>query len=614
MYRLLLVLFVSVAFIKTGFSQVAIVNPVFSKTTHNELKIEKIEFFPDETILYFFIYADKGSFCVDTSFHIIGKTDNKTYKLLKIEGMKTCPESYNFEKNSVRFRLHFQPVDIKNDYIDLIEDCEDFCVKINNILINEVISKIEHSYNRAKRDYSQRKYNKAIGEAIHVLPIIQDTTGLRYGQILLIIADSYLSLKDFDNAEFWYNKILASDLADSLKTGIISEPFANFKHKACMGLGSVYEYKNDWAKSMEWLNVGKSFPFQTYSNTHRLKHLVRMMEWYVFLYEKMEMYEAAVHENLTFIVTYFSSGIREAQYLKANQRLVDLVCTHFDNSLFIAQLDSALENMAIKQLNDIIICEFFFLNQKYEIKVLENHRDLLTDETYRFISGSQINAKDMDYFMKLVKSQLFYSRIQIMNGLNLEWKDNLICYKDEPYTGKFAEFWNNGNKRTEGELKDGVFNGSFTFYYKNGLVHKTGEKKNGVKNGVWKTYYENGAIESEGEYLNGLMTGKWVHWYPSGKQNEQLEISEGDWVGMIVNALLDDDIPLQKMTEIYYADDVEHGSFIIWFKNGQKYREGYCEHGKRVDKWTEWNEDGVVVKKAYYKKGVLIKGDCFDKK
>jgi antitoxin component YwqK of YwqJK toxin-antitoxin module len=608
----ILFLIITVLSVNICISQTIIENPSFNKTTHKDLKIEKITIDDNKTIVDFFIYADEGWFCVENSYYIKGKTDEKTYKLLKSEGMSICPKNYEFNHDSVRFSLHFQPIDTINDYIDIIEGCDNSCVTIENILIDNGIADINNAYSKANNYYHQKNYTKAIEIAKNGLQLVKDTNGLRYGQLSLIIGDSYLWSKDYDNAEIWYQRILNSNLVDSTETGNFAYPFANFKNKACQGMAYVYEYKGDWMKSLEWLEKEKSYPFYTYGNTHRLKHAIHILEWYVFLYEKMEKYDKAVYENLTFIINYFGSGVREQLYMKTNQRLVNLIASHYDNSKFISQLDSALENMIVTENEDLVISEFNFLNQKYKIKVGKNQKDFKTDKEYRLITGSENKTKDKDYFINRVKNQLFYDRAQLVIGQSLYKNGDLIFYKGQPYTGKFYEFWVNGNVRTEGELKEGVFNGDFTFYYENGIVKETGSMIEGSYHGLWKTYYDNGAIESEGAYNQGKRNDKWIFWYPSGKQNMPLSFTGGDLAGFSMTAQSDEDIPKQKKAEINYTNDVEDGLITIWFENGQKFREGRYENGKRFGKWIEWNKDGDVVKSAKYKDGNLIKGDSFD--
>lgn len=605
---LLAILFI----IKAGISQTTIINPPFEKSTHNDLKIKRIAISSTETIIDFSIYGDEGWFCIDTSYYIKGKTDNKSYKFTKSTGMDICPESYKFNHDSVSFSLYFQPIDIINDYIDIIEGCNNSCVKIENVLINNELVLIEKEYNNANKSYNQKKYIEAIEYAKNALANVKDTNGLRYGQLSLIIADSYLWSKDYENAENWYLKILNSNLIDSMETGNFSSPFANFKNKACQGMAYVFEYRGDWKKSLEWLKKERTYTFYTYSNTHSLKHSIHILEWYIFLYEKMEQYDKAVKENLAFIINNFGSGVREQQYMRANQRLVNLVAQHYDNTVFISKLDSSLQNMILIEDDEFITSVFPFLGEKYEIKVSKNLKDFKTDESYRIITGSENKVKNKEYFTNRVKSQLFYDRLKLVNGLSLQKIKDLIYYKNVLYSGKFYEFWINGNYRTEGEIKDGILNGNFTFYYENGKKKKTGKMIKGDYLGLWKTYYENGAIESEGEYDQNRKNGKWLFWYPSGKQNVPLEFTDGDLAGWSMTAQSDEDIPIQMKAEINYKNDIEDGVVTIWFENGKKFREGNYSDGKRIGKWIEWNENGDIVKKAEYKDGKLKKGDDFD--
>lgn len=602
----ILLTFVSTFIISLVFSQTIIQKPFFEKTTHETLEILSITLSDKETVIEMSIRGDNGWFCADTSYYINDRDNGKKYKLIKANNVPLCPKSYKFKNDSLAFQLVFPALEKNVNYIDIIEGCDNACVKIEKILVNSKMSKIKKGYGNAKNLFSDKKYSQSLKTAIETISLITDTTCLEYGQITLLIASDYLRLKDYSNAEKWYSKILASNLSDSLETNDFMDPYANFKYKAYEGIAYVYEYKEDWENSLKYVNLAESYPYISYSPTHRLEEAVDILEWKVFLYEKMKNYDKAVYENLIFIINNFGSGVRERLYKRTNQRLVNLVDSHYERYNFKSILDSAIEKMTIIKQDSFIIASFKFMNETYKIRVFQNLKDLKTDENYRLILGSENKIKDKDYFKNRITNQLFYQRIQLMSGQVFTKNGNLLYYLDKPYTGTFYEFWINGNNRTKGELKNGIFEGDFVFYFENGNIKETGKMTDGNKSGIWKKYYDNGAIECEGEYIDGKYNGKWIFWYESGKQNVPVEIN-----GYTLNATSDKELPKQKKAEMNFKNDLENGLVTIWYENNQIFRQGKYIDGKRDGEWKEWNEEGALVKKGKFKKGALISGDKF---
>jgi antitoxin component YwqK of YwqJK toxin-antitoxin module len=49
---------------------------------------------------------------------------------------------------------------------------------------------------------------------------------------------------------------------------------------------------------------------------------------------------------------------------------------------------------------------------------------------------------------------------------------------------------------------------------------------------------------------------------------------------------------------------INHGQFVEYYKNGQKFAEGRYENGARIGEWTYWYEDGKPCKTVQYRDGV----------
>ena len=129
---------------------------------------------------------------------------------------------------------------------------------------------------------------------------------------------------------------------------------------------------------------------------------------------------------------------------------------------------------------------------------------------------------------------------------------------------EFREWYENGNKKTEGNFK--------------------GEKKNGL----WIRWYENGQKKMEGFFKEGKLNGKWIKWFEDGK----------------------------KWEEGYYLNGNEVGQWTYWRDDGTKRKEGvyYDNNLKPIEdgdpipdgKWIYYNEDDSIQKEETYKEGKLI--------
>ena len=135
----------------------------------------------------------------------------------------------------------------------------------------------------------------------------------------------------------------------------------------------------------------------------------------------------------------------------------------------------------------------------------------------------------------------------------LEFREDIAYLKgsDNPYTGKYFAFWNNGNKN-KGNYKDGKKEGLQTYW------HKNGQKK------------------VEENYKNGKQDGLTVWWHENG----------------------------QKSSEVNYKDGKQEGLNVGWHSNGRKRFEGNMKNGKKDGVWTHWHKSGRKSMESHYKDGV----------
>ena len=92
-----------------------------------------------------------------------------------------------------------------------------------------------------------------------------------------------------------------------------------------------------------------------------------------------------------------------------------------------------------------------------------------------------------------------------INMVDLVARDGVVYTKDtnKPYSGPVFSLYENGQKRSEGTLKDGKADGKFTWWYENGQKMLEGTYKEGKLVGKQTAWYENGQKSSERTWKDG---------------------------------------------------------------------------------------------------------------
>ena len=139
-------------------------------------------------------------------------------------------------------------------------------------------------------------------------------------------------------------------------------------------------------------------------------------------------------------------------------------------------------------------------------------------------------------------------------------RDGVFYTKDtnKPYSGQVFSLYDDGEKKREGNLKDGKLDGLWTYWYENGQKKWEGTFKDGEYYSLVNYWDENGEIKIKDG--NGL----WTSWYKNGHKKE-----EGT-----------------------YKNGKQDGLFTFWYENGQKASEETWKDEKYTRK--AWNEDGSV--------------------
>ena len=159
-------------------------------------------------------------------------------------------------------------------------------------------------------------------------------------------------------------------------------------------------------------------------------------------------------------------------------------------------------------------------------------------------------------------------------------------------------YYPNGNKKTEGKIKDGKIEGLLKYYDINGALSSEANYVDGKKEGKNNAYYENGKIKSETNYEKGLMNGYFKKYYKNGKVKlEGAYIDDtkvGVWKSYYANG---------NQEAINFYKDGEYDQWQQYFaSNGKLDAEDYIELDYVSKRW-DYDSLGNVAQEASLDRG-----------
>ena len=158
--------------------------------------------------------------------------------------------------------------------------------------------------------------------------------------------------------------------------------------------------------------------------------------------------------------------------------------------------------------------------------------------------------------------------------------------------GLWMDFYPNGQKRYEGQFKDGRCTGEFKYYDEQGrlkatnLFDRTGEKA------LNKTYAENGTLIATGYYLHQKKEGVWQYF---SRDNGKMILEEDNKDGKVHGASKVYYENGVLMMERQFVDGLMEGHAKIYYPSSALKEEGDYLHGEKTGIWKAYNEDGDVI-------------------
>ena len=91
---------------------------------------------------------------------------------------------------------------------------------------------------------------------------------------------------------------------------------------------------------------------------------------------------------------------------------------------------------------------------------------------------------------------------------------------------KETEYYESGQVKMEGGMKDGKMDGEWTAYFIDGRVQSHGFFENGNRTGAAQVFYSNGNKLEEGFYKEGKHCGKWKFYDEQGNLLKEVDYGE----------------------------------------------------------------------------------------
>lgn len=154
-----------------------------------------------------------------------------------------------------------------------------------------------------------------------------------------------------------------------------------------------------------------------------------------------------------------------------------------------------------------------------------------------FEEGRMLRRVDRPYPAKIagaqpkLKSQDWYLVPTPFNVETNDWNRNVVTY--QPFDssqvirhGRSINFYENGQRESEGNYVEGKRHGSFVWWYSNGQQKTVGEYQKDQEEGNWIWWHENGMKEASGTYIAGKKVQKWSVWSSDGKLVKRTDVTD----------------------------------------------------------------------------------------
>jgi hypothetical protein len=187
--------------------------PCFSLTSHHTLEILSIEKWEDRTVVNIRVKNQRisASFCFDKETFLVNSLGSEQWKLMSMEGIPACPDQYRFKSvgEVLDFSLAFPAIPDEVKYIDLVESCEDACVTVKYILLDE---EMNHRINEGFALYELGRLSASLQVFEEIMESRFDNYSPVFGTLILYMMSIHYELGQSKEVRRMFNELKESTI------------------------------------------------------------------------------------------------------------------------------------------------------------------------------------------------------------------------------------------------------------------------------------------------------------------------------------------------------------------------------------------------------------------
>ncbi len=139
----------------------------------------------------------------------------------------------------------------------------------------------------------------------------------------------------------------------------------------------------------------------------------------------------------------------------------------------------------------------------------------------------------------------------------------LSCFTVFSQNEYHKSYYNNGNLKQEGWLKNNDKIKYWKFYHQNGALKKEGSFKNDLPSKYWYFYRENASKKKEGHFIRGKENKWWLFYDNEGNVNHKCQLKDNQKNGYCL---------LYQKRKLIKAVKFKNGKKINEWKNFSSFR------------------------------------------
>ncbi len=204
----------------------------------------------------------------------------------------------------------------------------------------------------------------------------------------------------------YYKRIIKSKADDKEKggigEGIMAEPYALYKNRACKSLAEIYLLRKDFKEAIKYINLTKKYPYQHFCGNEYAENDIYIATLYAKNYIGLNNIEKALEYSLPHV---FYNGL--ASNLEILEITLNLLKSNYTKEQLNSELKKSLRNIKLKKRKGYKYGVTTFLNIKIE---LSSEMYSLPDSDFNYEQYEKLS--ELEKYIINFKESEFYKEIK----------------------------------------------------------------------------------------------------------------------------------------------------------------------------------------------------------